>query len=57
MSAPVLEPRWDDEDDPESDGDCRVCHDPFGEGEFARSRVDPTQCHYCYTTGAERDGE
>jgi hypothetical protein len=34
---------------------CATCEDPFGEGESAQSRVDPTQCHYCYTNGADEE--
>lgn len=54
MTIPRLEPPLDEigEDDC-----CETCGDAFGEGECAPSRVDPSQCHYCYTTGADEEGK
>ena len=44
-------------EDPDGEGEgdecCETCGDAFGTGEFAPSSVDPSQCHYCYTTGAD----
>lgn len=39
-------------DPPDDDEVCAACHQAFGEGYSARSRVDTKLCVYCYQDGA-----
>jgi hypothetical protein len=34
---------------------CEICGDLFGDGEFAPSSVDPSQCHHCYTNSMDEE--
>lgn len=53
-STSVYEVRLPLPDCEEKEG-CEICDEQFGEGESARSRVAPAQCHYCYTNGVEEE--
>lgn len=49
----TLQEQQDETDDAEDC--CATCGDLFGDGEFAPSSADPSQCHFCYTTSADEE--
>ncbi len=48
----VLDARYKEVEDER----CTNCNDPFGEGEFARSRQDHALCHWCATNADDDEG-